>query len=81
MPQYSNASTATLTGSDGRYFFGALSPATYCVTINATSPENQALLLPGDWTFPAVSVGYHQVTLVANETAFPVNLGWDYQLT
>lgn len=74
-----NPYTVTETSSDGRYFFGGLGPGTYCVSVDMTLPENEALL-PGDWSFPAPGINYHQIALEPNENAYPVNFGWDYEL-
>jgi hypothetical protein len=70
---------AAVTDSTGRYIFNSLIPGTYCVYIEATLPSNQNVLLPGSVTFPGPNVWYHQLTLVANDNAYSVNFGWDYQ--
>jgi hypothetical protein len=69
-----------VTDSDGRYAFANLSPGVYCVSMNAASLRNAPLLLPGDWTFPARGVWYHQITLAPGEHLPTVNSGWDYEL-
>jgi len=70
----------TVTDSKGRYSFGNLQAGTYCVFMNAASPQNAPKLLPGDWTFPARGIWYQQITLHAGDNAYSVNFGWDYQL-
>lgn len=70
---------AAVTDNTGRYTFSSLIPGTYCVYVEATLPSNQNILLPGAMTFPGVNIWYQQLTLVANENAYAVNFGWDYQ--
>jgi uncharacterized protein YraI len=76
----SGGTVGAVTNSNGRYTFANLNPGTYCVSMNAASPENVPLLLPGDWTFPARGIWYHQITLAPGEHLPVVNFGWDYQL-
>lgn len=71
---------AAVTDASGRYFFHNLGPGSYCVSINASSPENAANLLPGEWTFPGNGLWHQDVLLLTNENLYPVNFGWDYQL-
>ena len=68
-----------VTDASGQYVFNSLTPGTYCIFINATAPENVAPLLPGGWTFPFNGTWYHEITLIAGASAYPVNFGWDYQ--
>ncbi len=70
---------SAVTDASGKYVFNSLTPGTYCVYINATAPENAAPLLPGGWTFPFNGTWYHEITLQAGTSAYPVNFGWDYQ--
>jgi hypothetical protein len=74
------AATTAVTDAAGKYYFGNLAAGTYCVSMNAASPENAPRLLPGDWTFPAQGIWYQQITLSGSDQAYPVNFGWDYQL-
>ena len=69
-----------VTDTAGKYYFGNLAAGTYCVSMNAASPQNGPLLLPGDWTFPAQGIWYQQVTLSGSDHAYPVNFGWYFQL-
>ncbi|GIK56346.1 MAG: SH3 domain-containing protein [Chloroflexi bacterium] len=69
-----------VTDASGKYTFGSLQPGTYCVSMNAVAGNNAAILLPGDWTFPARGIWYQEITLLGNDHAYPVNFGWDYQL-
>ncbi len=69
-----------VTDSTGKYSFNNLQAGTYCVFMNAASPQNGSKLLPGDWTFPARGIWYHQLTLQTGDNAYSVNFGWDYQL-
>ena len=76
----SNVAVSAVTDASGKYHFGNLQAGTYCVSMNAASPENAAKLLPGDWTFPANGIWYQEITLLGPDQAYPVNFGWDYQL-
>jgi hypothetical protein len=69
-----------VTNASGKYVFNNLAPGTYCVFMNAASPENAPRLLPGDWTFPARGIWYQEITLLPGAQAYSVNFGWDYQL-
>ena len=66
----------------GEYSFAGLEAGTYCVSIDALSAEN-ALLLPGEWTFPTVSGGRpvadYTLTLLDGDRASEINFGWDFQ--
>jgi hypothetical protein len=75
-----NVPLFAVTDIAGRYFFGDLPAGTYCVSMNAAEGGNAAILLPGDWTFPARGIWYQEITLLAGDHAYPVNFGWDYQL-
>ena len=70
------------TSLSGDYSFSGLESGTYCVAIDALSPEN-ALLLPGGWTFPAASgerpVAAYTLSLLGGDRASEINFGWDYQ--
>lgn len=76
----SGGTVGAVTDSDGRYTFSNLNPGDYCVSMNAASFGNAPLLLPGDWTFPARGIWYHQISLAPGEHLPAVNFGWDYQL-
>ena len=75
-----NVVLTAVTDNTGRYTFGSLQPATYCISMNAAEGGNGAKLLPGDWTFPQPHIWYQEITLLGGDQAFPVNFGWDYQL-
>lgn len=62
----------------GRYSVSGLRADTYCVSINPQAEPNLSKLLPGDWTFPGLSVGTVTATLGANEH-YALDFGWDYQ--
>ena len=71
---------AAVTASpNGVYTFAGLAAGTYCVSIVATEPPNQSILLPGDWTWPGVSISSETVTVAAGENRSSINFGWDYQ--
>jgi hypothetical protein len=69
-----------LTGPDGAYSFAGLSAGDYCVSIDATSPTNSVLMIPGSWTYPTPDVepATADITLEPGEAASDVNFGWDF---
>jgi len=71
---------SSVTAADGSYSFPTLAAGTYCVSMNAAEPGNQALLLPGDWSYPRPGIWYQEILLGAGEQRTSVNFGWDYQL-
>ena len=71
---------SAVTDATGKYLFNNLGPGTYCISMDASAQGNAALLLPGDWTFPARGIWYQELTLLGNDNAYSVNFGWDYQL-
>ena len=75
-----NVQVSAVTDATGKYFFGDLQPDIYCVSMNAAEGGNAALLLPGDWTFPARGIWYQEIDLRQGGQAYPVNFGWDFQL-
>lgn len=69
-----------VTDSDGFFTFGDLEPGDYCVSIDELNPDNEAILAPGQWTFPTNSNAQINVTLTAEQDDVSgVNFGWDYQ--
>jgi len=77
--------TATVAGvqtdSDGKYIIPHLTAGTYCLTIDASQPPNDGILIPGEWTYPSrgsqpIEV---QVTLDGSSHSTGQNFGWDYQ--
>lgn len=68
-----------VTGDDGLYRFTGLDAGLYCVAIDALSPANVDLLIPGNWTYPAPGTGRLGVRLAAGEERLTVDFGWDYQ--
>lgn len=69
----------TVTDENGLYRFTNLDEGLYCVAIDALSPENVNLLIPGNWTWPAVGTGRQGINLAAGEQRLEVDFGWDYQ--
>lgn len=68
-----------VTDADGRYRFEGLDAGIYCVSIDALSPENVDLLIPGNWTFPAPGTGRAGIRLALGEVRDAIDFGWDYQ--
>ncbi len=69
-----------VTDNFGKYFFGDLQPGIYCVSMNAAAGGNAAILLPGDWTYPARGIWFQDIEVAQGVQVHPVNFGWDYQL-
>jgi uncharacterized protein YgiM (DUF1202 family) len=76
-------SLETRTNQAGAYEFADLSAGEYCIMIDPSRSEN-AQLLPGEWTFPAVSTGSStsaiSVNLAENEQKSGIDFGWNSQL-
>lgn len=74
-----NQLATAVTDADGLYRFAGLDAGLYCVAIEALSPANVDLLIPGNWTWPAPGVGRAGVRLAAGQERLDVDFGWDYQ--
>ncbi len=74
-----NQLATAVTDEEGRYSFTDLSSGIYCVAIDALSPENVDLLIPGNWTYPAPGTGRLGVRLADGENRSTVDFGWDHQ--
>jgi len=70
--------TAT-TDENGLYTFEGLDADIYCVSIDALSPENVDLLIPGNWTWPAPGTGRQGIRLAGGEVREAVDFGWEFQ--
>ena len=66
--------------TDLSYSFTDLNAGTYCVSIDPSHEQNSPILLPGNWTYPALIYGPASMTIVLKdgEHKFDVNFGWDY---
>ncbi len=71
--------STTITDEDGLYRFPNLEEGLYCVAIDALSPANVDLLIPGSWTWPYVGAGRVGIILAPGEERLEVDFGWDYQ--
>ena len=69
----------TTTDARGLYRFENLESALYCVAIDAFDPDNVDLLIPGNWTYPALGTGRLGVQLGQAEERLTIDFGWDYQ--
>jgi CSLREA domain-containing protein len=69
------------TAADGAYSFTGLAAGTYCVTVGALTDGNDAVLIPGGWTYPVRDDVPQQteVVLGAGDARTDVNFGWDFQ--
>lgn len=78
---FTNASIleTAVTDDAGLYRFENLDEGLYCVAIDALSPANVDLLIPGTWTWPALGTGRLGINLTAGEERLEVDFGWDYQ--
>jgi hypothetical protein len=70
-----------VTAGDGSYTFSGLAVGTYCVSVDALNDGNDAVLIPGGWTFPVRGDNPQDSTqaLSPGENLEGVNFGWDYQ--
>ena len=68
-----------VTDSVGNYAFTDLAAGVYCVSIDALSAPNDAILLPGGWTQPESGEGLATITIEPGEAVSGVNFGWDYE--
>ncbi len=68
-----------VTDEFGLYRFQNLDEGLYCVAIDALSPANVDLLIPGTWTWPFVGTGRIGINIAAGEERLEVDFGWDYQ--
>lgn len=73
-----NVLQTAVTDEDGLYRFDNLEEDTYCVFIDAFSDANVNLLIPGDWTYPALGTGRTGVILDAGEEILNIDFGWDF---
>ncbi|MDX1413761.1 MAG: NBR1-Ig-like domain-containing protein [Candidatus Promineifilaceae bacterium] len=78
LPTGSAVIETTLTDVDGRYLFEDLADGNYCIFMDALSPENVDLLIPGNWTWPATGVGRYNFILDPGEQALDLDFGWDF---
>ena len=83
---FAGASDASvLTDADGRYIFdGLTSFGNFCVAVNPSTSPNDAVLLPGEWTYPDLITpdGVAYQTFGGIESGVHVDIidfGWDYQ--
>lgn len=78
VPTPANRLATTVTDADGLYRFEGLDANIYCVSIDALSPENVDILIPGNWTWPAPGTGRLGIRLAAGEQRLTVDFGWDH---
>ncbi len=78
LPSASAIIDTAVTGTDGLYLFDGLSDGTYCIFMDALSPENVDALIPGNWTWPGTGVGQYTFVLDPGEQALDLDFGWDY---
>lgn len=78
VPTPANRLATTVTDEDGLYRFEGLEANIYCVSIDALSPENVDLLIPGNWTWPAPGTGRLGIRLAGGEQRLSVDFGWDF---
>jgi hypothetical protein len=73
--------TSVVTDVNGQYGFVNLSPATYCISVDANAASNSSILIPGSWTNPISTGSLAQLSGVLTEGAGLANqnFGWDHQ--
>lgn len=69
----------TTTDAVGNYAFADLAGGVYCVSIDALSAPNDAILLPGGWTLPQSGEALATITMEPAEAVSGVNFGWDFE--
>jgi hypothetical protein len=69
----------TSTVNTPSYKFPGMNAGTYCVAVDASSPQNAAILGPGEWTVPENAQGIisESVTL-GNESFEDISFGWTF---
>ncbi|MCB8942914.1 MAG: hypothetical protein H6658_03980 [Ardenticatenaceae bacterium] len=70
--------TTQTTNLGGGYVFTNLAPGSYCVIVDAFTPENISLLSPGDWVYPEIGTGSQTISLQSGENLTDVNFGWQF---
>lgn len=73
-----NIVNTAVTDAQGLYRFSGLAGGTYCVTIDAFSPANTDLLIPGDFTWPFYGVGRQGQIIADGEERLEVDFGWEF---
>ncbi len=68
-----------VTDAVGNFAFTDLAAGIYCVSIDALSEPNDAVLLPGGWTLPQSGEALATITVEPGKTVSGVNFGWDYE--
>jgi CSLREA domain-containing protein len=75
--------TEVPTNSNGEFEFAYLfGGATYCIEVDQhLSPWNDAVLLPGEWSYPErfASPAQVEISPAVNEDLTGINFGWDYE--
>jgi len=74
-------SAVVYTDANGDFTIPSLTDHGWCVVVNAGTPPNDSILIPGNWTYPVrdASPAETEVTLGSSEDVVDVNFGWDYQ--
>ena len=75
----SSGLATVVTENDGSYAFADLAAGDYCISIDTLGDDNQAVLIPGSWTYPETGIPETAVTLTDGETSDPIDFGWDYE--
>jgi SdrD B-like domain len=74
---------SVVTDGSGFYQFdGLLTFGSYCLAVRSLNPPNDAILLPGQWTFPTGVTGadaFANATVDTGTILSDKDFGWDYQ--
>ena len=71
--------TTQTTNLGGGFVFTNLAPGSYCVIVDAFTPENISLLSPGNWVYPEAGTGSITVAVQSGENATDINFGWQFE--
>ena len=67
-----------VTDANGKFIFRNVTPAAYCVQVDAANSANRTKLSAGEWTYPNFE-GMAKVQLAQDEQKGDINFGWDFQ--
>lgn len=75
----STGTATAVTNLAGTYAFTGLAPGTYCVSFDALTDGNDAVLIPGGLSYPTRGGTAEATVMVAGGAVEVVNFGWTFQ--